>query len=101
MFKEIGVGIASKDGSSVKVLEQRCKITNCGAMTYRKKSFCSPRNVCVLLNGNGDKYFREIGSQLVVDQSLIAEKVLDVRVYTTQKLCPNDSGKTIRTEISI
>ena len=36
-------------------------------------------------SGNGDKYFREIGSQLVVDQSLIAEKALDVRsLYNTE-----------------
>ena len=60
-----------------------------GAMTYRKKSFYSSPEMYVyssdIKSGNGDKYFREIGSQLVVDQSLIAEKVLDVRsLYNTE-----------------
>ena len=55
----------------------------------KKKSFYSSPEMYVyssdIKSGNGDKYFREIGSQLVVDQSLIAEKVLDVRsLYNTE-----------------
>ena len=87
-FNNTGVGIASKDGSSVVV--SNTKISDYklyAAMSYIKKDFYgSPSiilNDCLVSNGNA--YIRQKGTNMVVDSIKIKESNLSVKkLYKTR-----------------
>jgi hypothetical protein len=81
-FNQVGVGIASKDGS--KVSTKNCTITNYqlyAAMSYTKKEFYTSPSLS-LHNCNveqGDAYMRQDGSYMSVNNVEIKEANLNVK----------------------
>lgn len=81
-LNDSNIGITSKDGSKVKVLDTT--ITNYklyGAMSYEKKNFYSEA-ASIELNGcsiDGDSpYLRQVGSMMIVDSKEISSSFFDV-----------------------
>ena len=89
-FNNIGVGVASKDGSTVVV--SNTKISNYkiyAAMSYIKKNFYDKPNI--ILNNcsvsNGEPYIRQKGTNMTVDGVDIPEVYLNVeRLYETEAM---------------
>ena len=82
-IQNTGVGIASKDGSIIFI--ENSKISNYklyGLMSYQKKSFYKANTQLISINNTFDdrtKYaFRQIGSELYINDELINESDLDV-----------------------
>ena len=89
-FNNIGVGVASKDGSTVVV--SNTKISNYkiyAAMSYIKKNFYDKPNI--ILNNcsvsNGEPYIRQKGTNMTVDGVDIPEVYLNVeKLYETEAM---------------
>ena len=87
-FNDIGVGVASKDGSSVIV--HNTKISNYklyAAMSYRKKDFYDMPGLSLkgCFVSDGDAYMRQIGSDMIVDNIKIPETNLSIKkLYKTR-----------------
>jgi hypothetical protein len=82
IFHDVGVGVASKDGSSATVSNSEIKNYKIHAvMSYMKKDFYSKPSLHVLNSdtGNNNKaYLRQTGSVMTVDNDQIQESALNV-----------------------
>ena len=87
-FNKIGVGVASKDGSSV--IMSNTAISNYalyGAMTYLKKDFYDMPNLAINNSSvsNGRAYIRQTGTSMTVDGVDIPETKISVKkLYKTK-----------------
>lgn len=83
-IKNIGVGLASKDGSQL--VGENLNIRNYqlhAAMTYVKKGFYTKKPELMInvsqINNHKNAFFRQKGTTLSVDGTEISEKILDVK----------------------
>ena len=81
-FDNIGIGIASKDGSSVTVLNtQILNYKLYGAMSYLKKDFYDMPNLTInnSIVSNGRAYIRQKGANMTVDGINMPEVKINVK----------------------
>ena len=87
-FNNIGVGIASKDGSSVTVINTKILNYNLfGAMSYLKKDFYDMPSLAINNSSvsNGRAYIRQKGTSMTVDGVDIPETKINVKkLYKTK-----------------
>jgi len=87
-FENVGVGVVSKDGSSVFMTDN--SISNYklyAAMAYIKKDFYGPPSIIINNSSitNTNKYIRQKGTSMIINNEVIPESNLNVKkLYETE-----------------
>jgi hypothetical protein len=89
-FKDVGVGVASKDGSSVNLSNSSVDDYKLyAAMSYVKKDFYSSPSIEINNTSvsDGNEYIRQKGSNMSVDNIMIPESKINVKkLYDTNEM---------------